>query len=70
MPHPPEIHRLVLPLQHADDLRVPLDPLDERVLDWCAQEAGESEELCGREALVPEEEDLVLEPGGADVFGG
>ena len=42
------------------------NPFDERVLDGFAEAPAEGEELGGREALVAEEEDEVLEPCAAD----
>src|SRR5436190_1784752 len=56
----------MLELDDRDDLREPLDPLDERILDDLAEPLGEAQEVRGRQRLVAEEDDAVLEPGLAD----
>ncbi len=61
VPDAAEIHRLVLALQHLDDLGMAGQPLDERILDRPAEGAGEGEELVGRQVLVAEEDHEMVE---------
>ena len=44
--------------------------LDERILDDLAEAPGEGEKAGGRQILVAEEDDVVVEPGAADGANG
>src|SRR5438874_592816 len=67
MPDAAEVHALVLELLHFDDLREPGNALHERILDRPADALRKGHVLRGRERLVAEEDDEVLEPRRADL---
>lgn len=53
---------------HSDDLGIPVETLDERVLDRRADRPGERQEAVVVEmALVADEHDQVVEPGPSDL---
>jgi hypothetical protein len=60
----------VLELAHLDHFREAVDALHERVFDRPAEAARERHELRRVERLVAEEDDLMLEEGGANVVFG
>src|SRR6185503_12573907 len=66
VPQPAEIDLLVLELDHRRDLRKALETLHERIFDRLAEAACEFEKLRGRQRLLAEENDKVLEPRGAN----
>jgi hypothetical protein len=66
VPYAAEVVLLVLLLQDGDDLRSIRQPLHEGIFDGLAEAPAEGEELGRRQALVPEEDDEVLEPGAAE----
>jgi hypothetical protein len=67
MPDAAEVVALVLELLDLDHFGKAGDPFDEGILDGPPHGAGERHELRGIELLVAEEDDLVLEKGGANL---
>jgi hypothetical protein len=60
----------MLELLHFDHFGEAVDALDERIFDGPAHAARERHELRWLEALVAEEDDLVLEEGAANFLEG
>src|SRR5438132_1713173 len=57
-------------LEDFENLRVPLHPLHKGMMVDVAEALGEGDLLLGRDFLVAEEHDEVLEPGGLDFVEG
>jgi hypothetical protein len=68
VPDAAEIDRLVLQLGDIDDLGKTFDASHEGILDRCAEPACQGQEASGRQVLIAEEDDQMVQECLAD-FG-
>ena len=70
MPQPAEIVFLMFELHHGYDLRVVVQSLDQRIVDYFAKTFGQGQMLIWRNVLAAEENDKVIQQGLADLRDG
>ncbi len=61
MPDPTEIHPLMFELGHCDDLRVVIEPFDQRIGDRLAETPREGGELRRGQRLIADENHEMVE---------